>query len=1071
MKDKQAATALAALEKLRLEEQMELLEAQRAEELGSLKVALEKLRSITYENNIDWRETLLAQQTEENTDNRNLTDEQFVEALHIVNDKTADKVTVGEFEILLRNFCDYKGDVRISHFLRALNIGPPTDHADPELMFDELPQPYKLIVEVLEEDILDASWEIIDEKYQLSAGNAVLDDDKEDGEEVQRIALAMSTPCFPVATSRVEGSPSCVNYSKDGKLCIIGTTNGTVKLFGNSGAQAIATLPVFPDSHGGIACISEIVESEGFEVTGDTPKLVAVAASQMTHEAFLLKTSGSEADKDSDAKNSKSKKKDKKAAKGGKDEGEASDDVIGGFVNIYELWETEPRFTLVATLAVKSDVHSVVISPASKYLSVSCVDGCVEVYSIPDRPLPPHIDNVDSSVVGKMEPVAEEQELAEVEEGEEGNVVPSRYSREKITLERTVLKINLTLEDRLGVFKPTNSVTESKINALSVESEAGDEMGDEGDNNGRNSKAGSRPPSQAKSVSSEASSLSESKSVDPCGIVNFIQTPVSTLNNKRSSKFLTTGLLVWWPGSNRLKRYFLDNKVTSNAQGEGIEEAKQHGKHHKVLHTEWFFASAITSTCVDVSCSIVAVGLSDGSVIVWDIHTGRRRAQFRRHTGLHGNRAAVCSIAIWGQRYVVSGAMDGSIQINDMLNGDIETICRNIMWNQRDSSQPKSANIGSESQMIAMREKDGSSAILDLTCLTDIPIAVAACEDDNGVVTLRLYDLPSGTFMGVIDFRDNKNVDLEACKWMFGQITDSLGMDGMDARPHGDAFRGALTSMKRVSGRGVVVNGGKKALGPRVIFVSAKGSNIYVLCSDKMEAKAARDYQPPEKTVPSEDAEDENINSTEDLRPTISYKMNIYEDWKLICDAYPAIASTCQNGTDIPHNAKRLFMITTSEQRSDPNADLEAFLLGPPGLHPKPYGNAVPPQSRPTNVASSIRSGNRQEHTLVENQTAVKLVVAQHHLHHNRSRGENSRISISQVEGRRSNQTRSKVTNTVGGNSTLSMKSRDASILISAAVGPLALNADAGQYKLSEPCLNDGKKSSCAIQKYEKRFS
>ena len=44
------------------------------------------------------------------------------------------------------------------------------------------------------------------------------------------------------------------------------------------------------------------------------------------------------------------------------------------------------------------------------------------------------------------------------------------------------------------------------------------------DNNGRNSKAGSRPPSQAKSVSSEARSLSESKSTDPCGIVNFIQT-------------------------------------------------------------------------------------------------------------------------------------------------------------------------------------------------------------------------------------------------------------------------------------------------------------------------------------------------------------------------------------------------------------------------------------------------------------------------------------------------------------------------------------------------------------------
>ena len=62
------------------------------------------------------------QQTEENTDNRNLTDEQFVEALHVVNDKTADKVTVGEFEILLRNFLITKVTLESPTFLRALNI-------------------------------------------------------------------------------------------------------------------------------------------------------------------------------------------------------------------------------------------------------------------------------------------------------------------------------------------------------------------------------------------------------------------------------------------------------------------------------------------------------------------------------------------------------------------------------------------------------------------------------------------------------------------------------------------------------------------------------------------------------------------------------------------------------------------------------------------------------------------------------------------------------------------------------------------------------------------------------------
>ena len=117
MLDKEAATALAAMEKLRLEEEMELFEARRAEEVGSFKIALEKLRDITYKQKFDWEKTLLAQQTEGNTDNRNVTDEQFVEALHIANEGAVDKVTVGEFETLLRKFCDYKGDVRIIHFL------------------------------------------------------------------------------------------------------------------------------------------------------------------------------------------------------------------------------------------------------------------------------------------------------------------------------------------------------------------------------------------------------------------------------------------------------------------------------------------------------------------------------------------------------------------------------------------------------------------------------------------------------------------------------------------------------------------------------------------------------------------------------------------------------------------------------------------------------------------------------------------------------------------------------------------------------------------------------------------
>ena len=113
-------------------------------------------------------------------------------------------------------------------------------------------------------------------------------------------------------------------------------------------------------------------------------------------------------------------------------------------------------------------------------------------------------------------------------------------------------------------------------------------------------------------------------------------------------------------------------------------------------------------------------------------------------------------------------------------------------------------------------------------------------------------------------------------------------------------------------------------------------------------------------------------------------------------------------------------MITTSEQRSDPNADLKHF-TGTPGLHPKPYEMLYLRKAGQQMLLLLFDRGNRQEHTLVENQTAVKLVVVCTTCT-TTFRGGNSQISYHK-EGRISNQTRSKVTNTVG-NSTLSMKDR-----------------------------------------------
>ena len=90
-----------------------------------------------------------------------------------------------------------------------------------------------------------------------------------------------------------------------------------------------------------------------------------------------------------------------------------------------------------------------------------------------------------------------------------------------------------------------------------------------------------------------------------------------------------------------------------------------------------------------------------------------------------------------------------------------------------------------------------------------------------------------------------------------------------------------------------------------------------MICSDRKEAEIAKNFVPqPSKLEVNEENESEN-NIENESAPVVTYQMNIYQDWKLICDAYPAIASTCQNGTDVAQNAKRLFMITTAEQRSD----------------------------------------------------------------------------------------------------------------------------------------------------------
>jgi len=915
-----AATALQALEELRLEEDAAHQAAIRAGQVVALKDALHKLRSITYDCKIDWEGILIAQQTEDQEDERNLTDEQFVEALHAVNEKTADKLTPGEFETLLRKFCDYKGDVRITHFMNAMNLGAPKDHADPELFFDELPQPYRNIVDVMEEFILDAAWDIIDQKYKLSGAVGGTEEDETTGEENKRIAKAMATKCFSINNVKIPGTnPSVMSLSEDGTRVVVGCDDGSLHLVSTEEYDVLSTVSVFPESHGGVLCISPLVHSESFPVTGEQPYVFAVGATQLTKQQFAAAEAAKQAALASAAE-PEPPEKGKKAPKKGKGKEPAASEVEmpekpGGFLRVYEVWPGQPNFVLVGSAEVDSEVAATIVARGAEYVSVSSVDGAVRVYAIPSRPIPPAPAKLGAfGDVHQMAPVAEEMELAE-KANEDGEEAPSRYSRENCVLERLALSITLLPEDRKGVLKPTKSELAVPEPVVPDDGEIISSAGD----------AATAPVPELVLT----------------GNVHFIR----TVSNSKGTA-VTTGLFVWWPGGNHLRRYFL-------------HDAAVHTSH--VLHSEWFMASAITASEMDNACSILAVGLADGSVVVWDINTGTTRALFRRHTGLVGNRAAVSSVCIYGQRYVVSGAMDGSLQINDLRNGSITTRFLALMAGvaRRREQSDNLVKLNSESKMVAMREKDGSTAVLSLSCLSDLPIALAVCEDGQGMVVCRVYDLPSGSFMGCLDLRNSKEEDTESCQWMIGQCGSDPAVDsGLDDRLEGDACRSGRLAASRLSGRGVVAAGGKKSLGPTKVMAQASNSGIFVMCANKVQAKEAYNFVPKAAPPAAESGGEEAVTEPEPA-PKVEYQIAAYANWKLICDAYPAIAACCTDEPEIVQNAKRLFMITTAEQRSDPNADLNAFLMGPPGLHPKPYGNAVPRAPSATRKGAPSVSSHR----------------------------------------------------------------------------------------------------------------
>ncbi|CBJ32465.1 hypothetical protein Esi_0341_0015 [Ectocarpus siliculosus] len=75
-------------------------------------------------------------------------------------------LTEDEVGYLVKKFADNRRRIDWKRLMIALDVGPPADFTDPDRSFlDNLPQPYRLIVSVLETEIVDRAWELVVERH------------------------------------------------------------------------------------------------------------------------------------------------------------------------------------------------------------------------------------------------------------------------------------------------------------------------------------------------------------------------------------------------------------------------------------------------------------------------------------------------------------------------------------------------------------------------------------------------------------------------------------------------------------------------------------------------------------------------------------------------------------------------------------------------------------------------------------------------------------------------------------------------------------------------------------------
>jgi hypothetical protein len=304
-----------------------------------------------------------------------------------------------------------------------------------------------------------------------------------------------------------------------------------------------------------------------------------------------------------------------------------------------------------------------------------------------------------------------------------------------------------------------------------------------------------------------------------------------------------------------------------------------------------------------------------------------------------------------------------------------------MQWT-REMSRPGSINGNRPKQCL-------SSPVLDIKCMSSVPIAVVTCGDGNrdgtDTVTTKLIDLISGAEMGYasptpVQLKQGGNttsngVEEDPTKWYMGAppkvewpiMVGFADQSEQDPRPEVVCASNHVLNQK-MGGR-LLVNQLCQSHG----LYALNGDDLFILCHYRGHAAPIKNANEKEKEMIVENENEEAVKRDEneeevELAPLprpqgLPLQFTRYTCGDLLCELYPAIAACCPDGTtatvikERQLNAKRLFVMSTAEQRKNPNAKLDSLLLGPQDMHPVPPTSTSGGRMMPPTASTPMSTG------------------------------------------------------------------------------------------------------------------